>query len=248
VDTGYPLMFSEMTMLTALRTAATSALATKLMSRSDSKVLAVIGNGAQSEFQVRALQIVRSITEVRYFDTDPAAMDKFERNLRGTSLKLVRCRNAEEAVTGADIVTVCTACKAHVDVIKDAWVKPGMHINALGGDTVAKTELEESILRRSRIVVEYFDQSFIEGEIQRFSEAEAKERVLCELEQLVTGAKQGREKEAEITLFDSVGIGLEDYSALRLTHELAERYGIGDERNFTPVLEDPKDLISILDS
>ncbi len=246
IDTGYPLMFSEMTILTALRTAANSALATDLMARKNAHTLALIGNGAQSEFQVLALKLVRDIREVRYFDIDSKAMDKFERNMWGKNLKLVRCKNAKEAIKGADIITVCTACKAHVDVIKNEWVTAGVHINALGGDTIGKTELELDILPRCRIVVEYFDQCVIEGEIQRLSKEEAQELVYAELYELVNGSKKGREADKEITLFDSVGIALEDYSALRLTYELAEKYNIGNESNLITVLKDPKDLISAI--
>jgi len=246
IITGYPLMFSEMTILTALRTAATSALATDLMARKNSHTLALIGTGAQSEFQVLALQLVRDIKVVRYFDIDPKAMDKFEKNMKKQSFKLIRCKNAQEAITEADIVTVCTASKAHVDVIKNNWVKAGVHINALGGDTKGKTELNLNILAQSRVVVEYFVQSFIEGEIQRLSKEKAKELVYAELYELVTGSKKGREEEQQITLFDCVGIALEDYSALRLTYELAQKYNIGEERNLTPKLKDPKDLIAKL--
>jgi ornithine cyclodeaminase len=246
IDTGYPIMFSEMTILTALRTAATSALATDLMARKNAKVFALIGTGAQSEFQMRGQLLVRDISEVRYFDIDPAAMDKFEKNFRKSSFKLVRCKNAQEAVLGADIITVCTACKAHVDVVKNKWIVPGVHINAMGGDTVGKTELEKNILPRSRIFVEYFDQSFIEGEIQRFPEKKARELVQGELHELVNGRKKGRLSRNDITLFDSVGIALEDYSVLRLTYELAEKFGIGEEINLTPILPDPKNLMSVL--
>lgn len=246
IDTGYPLMFSEMTLLTAFRTAAESALATDLMSRRNSHVLAIIGTGAQSEFQVKALQLVRKITEVRYFDIDIKAMDKFEKNMKNTKLTIIRCRSVKEAVQGADVITICTACKAHVDVVKNAWIKEGVHINALGGDTIGKTELELSILSRSRIVVEYFEQSFIEGEIQRLSETDAKKKVYAELHELVKGNKKGRIKESDITLFDSVGIGLEDYSALRLTYELAEKYSIGEDLHLIPAQKDPKDLFSVL--
>lgn len=244
IDTGYPLLFSEMTILTALRTASMSALATDLLARRNSQVLAIIGTGAQSEFQVEAMQLVRGITEVRYFDIDRAAMDKFERNMKNKPFKLTRCKKAEDAVRGADIVTVCTACKAHVDVIKDEWITAGMHINALGGDTAGKTELELALLPRCRIVVEYFEQSFVEGEIQRLGRKEAKELVHAEAHEVVTGAKSGRCDDLEITLFDSVGIALEDYAALRLTYELAERYNIGYDLNMTPVILDPKDLFS----
>ncbi len=247
IDTGYPIMISEMTVLTALRTAATTALATDLLSRKESHVLAIIGTGAQSEFLVKAIELVRTITEVRYFDIDPVAMDKFEKNIKATSsVILVPCASAEEAVKGADIITTCTACKAHVDVIKNDWVLPGVHINGIGGDCPGKTELEFSILSRSKIVVEYFDQCIIEGEIQRLGYDEGKSQVYAELHELVTAAKSGRENENEITLYDSVGVGLEDYSVLRLTYELAEHYHVGQELNLTPVVVDPKNLISVL--
>lgn len=246
IDTGYPLMFSEMTILTALRTAATSALATDFMARKDAHILALIGTGAQSEFQVRGLQLVRDIAEIRYFDIDPKAMDKFEKNMNSTSITFVRCKNAQEATIGADMITTITACKANVDVIKDDWVTAGVHINALGGDTVGKTELELPILSRSRIVVEYFEQSIIEGEIQRLSKEDAKKRVYAQMYELVTDRKKGRITDKEITLFDSVGIALEDYSVLRLTYELSKKYNIGEERNLTPVMKDPKNLIGAL--
>lgn len=246
IDTGYPLLFSEMTILTALRTAATAALATDFLARKNARILAIIGTGAQSEFQVKAMQAVRDIGEVRYFDIDSKAMNKFENNMKHESFTLVRCSSAEEAVRGADIITVCTACKANVDVVKNECVTPGVHINALGGDTVGKTELELSILGRSKIVVEYFEQSFVEGEIQRLAKDEAKNSVYAELYELFTGAKAGRVDDSEITLFDAVGIGLEDYSVLRLVYELAEKYRMGEERNFTPVMQDPKDLIGAL--
>lgn len=248
IDTGYPVMFSEMTLMTALRTAANSALATDLMARKDVHTLALIGTGAQSEFQVQGLQLVRDITEVRFFDIDSKAMDKFEKNMANRLFKLVRCKNTQEAVRGADIITVCTACKAHVDVIKNDWVTTGVHINALGGDTVGKTELELAILPRTRLVVEYFDQSFVEGEIQRLSRKEAEKLVCAQMYELVSGMKKGRENDQEITLFDSVGIALEDYSVLKLTYELAQKYNTGEELNLTPILKDPKNLISVFAS
>lgn len=246
VDTGYPLMFSEMTLMTGMRTAANSALAADLMSRKDSTVLAMIGTGSQSEFQARALALVRDITTVRYFDIDPEAMKKFAINMADCGMQLVACGSAEEAVDGADIITVCTACFAHVDVLKNEWVKPGVHINAIGGDSKGKTELELSILSRSKVVVEYFDQAIGEGEIQRLGEEKAREVVYAELTELINGVKNGRDSADDITLFDSVGIGLEDYSVLRLAYELAEKYGIGDEAELIPPISDPKNLIGAL--
>lgn len=244
IDTGYPVMFSEMTVLTALRTGATAALATDHMARQNSHVLAIIGTGAQSEFQVKAMQSVRDIREVRFFDIDEDAMGKFGKNMSHAGIKLIPCTSSQQACLSADIITVCTACKAHVDVVNSAWLKNGVHINALGGDTIGKTELDIQILSQSKIVVEYFDQSFAEGEIQRFSVEEAKRFVFAELHELIVGKKKGRNNNHEITLFDSVGIALEDYSVLRLVYELAQRYGIGEEFCLTPDIANPKDLFS----
>lgn len=245
-DTGYPVMFSEMTLLTAFRTAATTAIATDFMARADSRVLAIIGTGAQSEFLVKAISLIRDIKEIRYFDIDSLAMDKFEKNMQASPFKLSRCKNSKETVLGADIITVCTACKAHVDVIKNDWVKNGVHINGIGGDCPGKTELEFDILHRSKIVVEYFDQCIIEGEIQRYNKVEGKKKVYAELHELITGGKIGRTNDKEITLYDSVGIGLEDFSALKFTYEVVKKYNLGKNLNLIPALKDPKNLISVL--
>ena len=246
IDTGYPLLFSEMTVLTALRTAATTALATRYMSREDSKVLAIIGTGAQSEFLVKAICLVRDIEEVRFFDIDPNAMDKFEMNCKNEKFQIVRATSAEHAVSGADIITTCTACKAHVDVVKNDWIKEGVHIIGIGGDCPGKTELELDILSRSKIVVEYFEQSVVEGEIQRWSAGEAKNKIHGDLHEIIKGQKLGRENEKEITLYDSVGIALEDYSVLTLTYELLQKYGLGEDFTLVPELKNPKNLMGFM--
>lgn len=246
VDDGEPLLISEMTYLTAIRTAANSALATNYMARKNASSMAMIGTGAQSEFQLHAIRTVRDIHTVYYYDTDPTAMDKFERNTHQLNISLIRCNSPEQAVRNADIITVCTACKMHVDVVKNEWVKPGAHINGIGGDCPGKTEIETSLVERSRIVVEYFDQAYIEGEIQRWSKAEARNLVAATLHELVTGKKKGRESNDEITLFDSVGIALEDFTTLVLLYKLAAQYGIGEEIYMVPELTNPIDLWSTL--
>lgn len=246
VEDGYPILLSEMTCLTGFRTAATAIIATDLLARKDSSVLAIIGTGAQSEFQTLAQKLIRNITEVRYFDTDPEAMLKFAKNMQNKGFKLTPCASAEEAVNGADIITVCTACKNHVDVIKNAWVKEGVHINGLGGDCPGKTELELDILFRGKVVVEFTEQSMIEGEIQRLSPEEVTQVKHAELWEIINGTKCGRENDNEVTIFDSVGFALEDYSALRLTHDLAYKYNLGQDIDMIPPITDPKDLISVL--
>ncbi len=130
VSDGQPVLISEMTVLTALRTAATSALATDYLARKDAKTLALIGTGAQSDFQALAAAIVRDIKTIRYHDIDHGAMRRFEKNMQAYDFELVPCQSNEEAVKDADIITVCTACKAHAVVIENSWIKPGVHLMA----------------------------------------------------------------------------------------------------------------------
>ena len=243
---GHPLLISEMTVLTALRTAATSALATDLLARKNAQTLALIGTGAQSDFQALATALVRDIKTIRYHDIDKNAMHRFEKNMAAYDFELVPCQSNQAAVKGADIITVCTACKAHATVIENCWIHPGVHINGLGGDCPGKTELEKSILPRAKVVVEFFEQSFIEGEIQKFTDEEAKKIVHAELWQLINNHKPARISDDEITVFDSVGFALEDFSALKLTYELAQKYNIGTSLNMIPELHNPKDLFSVL--
>ncbi len=172
VQTGYPLLLSELTLTTALRTAATSALAAQYLARPESRVLALIGNGAQSEFQVIAFHHLLGVREVRLFDVDPRATDKLERNLaalRLAGLKVVRCASTALAAAGADIITTVTADKRNATILTPSMIRAGMHLNAVGGDCPGKTELHREILERPdvRVVVEFEPQSRIEGEIQQ---------------------------------------------------------------------------------
>src|SRR5512139_4172649 len=160
VDTGYPLLLSELTLTTALRTAAMSALAARFMARPDSRVMALIGNGAQSEFQSIAFHHLLGIRELRLYDVDQDATAKLERNLaalRLEGLRVVRCGSAGEAARGADIVTTVTADKRNAIILTREMIEPGMFLNAVGGDCPGKTELHGDILRRPdvRVVVEY---------------------------------------------------------------------------------------------
>lgn len=247
VEDGYPVLSSEMTVLTGFRTAATSMIATKYMARKDARTLALIGTGAQSEFQTLGMQLVSTINTVRYFDVDSAAMDKYERNMQGINLQFQRCDSAESAVNGADIIVVCTACKKYADVIVNEWIQPGVHINGLGGDCPGKTELDAALMRRAdSIFVEYLPQTIEEGDIQRLTEEEVSEKVTGELWQLVTGERLGRQSNSDVTIFDGVGFAIEDYSVLRLAYDLATHYNLGTEMDLIPPIEDPKNLISVL--
>jgi ornithine cyclodeaminase len=244
VDTGYPLLLSELTITTALRTAAMSALAARWMARPGSRVMALIGNGAQSEFQAIAFHHMLGIRELRLYDIDEHATAKLERNLamlQLEGLKVVRCNSAADATRGADIVTTATADKRNAVILTNAMIAPGMHLNALGGDCPGKTELHADILLRgdARVVVEFEPQSRLEGEIQQIDSTFK----VTEFADVLTGKAPGRADPREVTIFDSVGFALEDFSALRYLHRLhREQPGTRRQLDLVPDLDDPKDL------
>lgn len=242
ISTGYPVLMSEMTLLTALRTAATSALASKYLARKDVRRFGIIGTGAQSEFQVLAHHFLLGVDQIYYYDIDPHAMEKFADNLCSYGMELMPCRNGEEVVANSQILTTATANKAVVKVVADSWIKPGMHINGIGGDCPGKTELDHALLHRCKIVVEHLEQTKHEGEIQQV----AGNPVYAELWELAARIKPGRQSDQEITLFDSVGFALEDYSVLRLIYKLAEEFHVGHMLDMVPSAQDPKDLYAML--
>lgn len=243
VDTGAPLLLSEMTLTTAIRTAATSALAARYLARADSRSMALIGNGSQSEFQAIAFNTLLGIDEIRLYDIDPAASAKLVANLANRpGLKLSIASSVAEAVRGADIVTTVTADKACATILTPEMIEPGMHLNAVGGDCPGKTELHRAIVERARVIVEYEPQSRVEGEIQQMPA----DSPVTEFWRVVTGETKGRESAEQVTLFDSVGFALEDYSALRYVLDTAQALDIGTDIGLVPVLEDPKDLYGLL--
>lgn len=242
VATGLPLLLSELTLTTALRTAATSVLAARALARPGARSMALIGNGAQSEFQALAFLEGLGIRELRLFDVDPRATDKLMANLapwvRRGELQLHRAASAQAAVQGADIVTTATADKARATVLASEWVAPGAHLNAVGGDCPGKTELPAALTARAKVFVEYEPQTRIEGELQQMPA----DFPVTPLWQVLAGRAAGRDDAQQITLFDSVGFALEDYSALRYVHALAQAEGVGREIELVPTLQDPKDL------
>jgi len=242
VQTGYPLLLSEMTLSTALRTAAVSLLAAKAMARPGSRRMALVGNGAQAEFQALAFHFHLGIDELRLYDVDPAATERLARNLAPyPALRLVRCASVAEAVRGADIVTTITADKRRATILTPGMIESGMHINAVGGDCPGKTELHADILRDARVAVEYEPQTRVEGEIQQMPA----DFPVVELWRVLSGAAAGRESAGQVTVFDSVGFALEDFSTLRYLHEQLRTHGLGQDIDLLPRLADPKDLFSL---
>lgn len=243
VDTGAPLLLSEMTLTTAIRTAATSALAARYLARPDSRSMALIGNGSQSEFQAIAFHALVGIEEIRLYDLDPQATAKLAANLRAfPAIKVVLASSVADAVRGADIVTTVTADKAYATILTADMIEPGMHLNAVGGDCPGKTELHRDIVDAARVIVEYEPQSRIEGEIQQMPA----DSPITEFWQVANGQVLGRENDTQVTLFDSVGFAIEDYSALRYVLDVAKALDIGHEIDLVPALENPKDLFARL--
>ncbi len=240
VATGYPLLVAEMTVLTALRTAATSALATRHLAPRGARVLALIGNGAQAEFQALALKAVCGIDTVRLYDVDPAAVAKCAGNLAGTGLRVIPCTSAEAAIEGAQVITTCTADKRNATVLHDNMIGAGVHINAIGGDCPGKTELAPAILSRAQTFVEFEPQTRIEGEIQQMPA----EYPVTDLWQVIAGQAEGRRDAAQITLFDGVGFAIEDFAALNWLYDQVGAGGAMLDMIADP--DDPRDLFGMV--
>jgi ornithine cyclodeaminase len=244
VSTGRPLLLSELTLTTALRTAATSAVAARALARQGSRVMALIGNGAQSEFQALAFHHLLGIDEIRAFDVDAAATARLQRHLAkaAPALRITACASTAEALRGADIVTTITADKRNATIVTPEMLEPGMHLNAVGGDCPGKTELHRGVLEAAAVFVEYEPQSRIEGDCQQMPADFA----VTELWQVLSGAARGRRSDEQVTVFDSVGFALEDFSALILLRDCARALGLGRTVDLLPSMDDPKDLFGVL--
>ena len=242
VATGAPCLLSELTLTTAIRTAAMSAVAARALARRDSRTMALIGNGAQSEFQALAFRDLVGVRELRLYDIDPRATAKLVANLQGQGLLLRECASTAQALRGADIVTTVTADKARATILLPDMIEPGMHVNAVGGDCPGKTELHPGVLERASVFVEFEPQTRLEGDLQQMPADFA----VTELWQVLAGLAPGRRDAREVTVFDSVGFALEDYSALGFVRDAALAHGIGSTLDLVPAMPDPKDLYGLL--
>ncbi|KAB0268052.1 ornithine cyclodeaminase [Microvirga brassicacearum] len=242
VASGYPRLISEMTILTALRTAATSAVAAKYLAPEGSTSMAIIGNGAQAEFQALAFKAILGVDRLQLYDIDAAATAKCMRNLKGLGFSIKSCASPQEAVQGVAIITTATADKQYSTILTDNMVGSGVHINAVGGDCPGKTELHRDILMRSEIFVEYPPQTRIEGEIQQLPG----DHPVTELWQVISGKLPGRNHAGQITLFDSVGFATEDFSALRYVHDKLKGAGFSEDLDLLADPDEPRDLFGML--
>lgn len=246
VHNGYPRLLAEMTLLTALRTAATSGMVTRLLARQDSRHLALIGAGSQSEFQVLANRAVRPIERVSVYDVDPAASQKLRRNLAAYDIEVEIADSASQAVAGADIITTCTADKRNATVLRREDIRPGVHLNAIGGDCPGKTELDPDILDLGPVFTEHTPQTRIEGEIQ----AKPAHYPVTELWEVLAGAQPGRTSAEQVTIYDGVGFAVEDFTGLVFLEDCLKQPGgerFYEEIDLVAAPSDPKDLFGMLD-
>jgi ornithine cyclodeaminase len=213
-----------------------------VLARRNSRVMAIIGNGAQSEFQALAFRDLLGITTLNLHDVDPRASAKLLRNLRGQRLDVRVFDSVADAVRGADIVTTITADKRNATIVTPEMVEPGMHFNAVGGDCPGKTELHADVLRRAAVFVEYEPQTRVEGDLQQMPADFA----VTELWRVLALHAAGRTRVEQVTVFDSVGFALEDHSALHFLHDAARRLHIGRRIDLVPRTRDPKDLFATI--
>lgn len=169
-------------------------------------------------------------------------MEKFRRNLEPLGFNIVVCKSVDEAVLGADIITTCTADKAQNQILADKHVAPGVHLNAVGGDCPGKTELEASILDKSKVFVEFPEQTRIEGEIQQMAD----DFPVVEFWKVLTGEETGRDSDDQITLFDDVGFAINDFSALRYLRDAVAGSDLETDIDIVANPDDPKDLFSLV--
>lgn len=220
---GYPVLLLESTLLTALRTAAASAVATKYLAR-ESEILGIIGAGAQAIPQTHALSLVSKFSEVLVYDLNPKAPEQFKKTAGKLGFDVTIAENSKDLCKKADLITTVTCKKRDgIPVVLDSWINQGTHINAVGGDSPGKFELEKSLLLSSKVVVDFYEQALVEGESQQLT----KEQTYGHLGEIISGSKKGRSNKQEITIFDSTGFAMEDLVTYNLIYELARESNIG---------------------
>lgn len=220
-ETGYPLAIMDAMEITAYRTGAASAIASKYLARRHSKSLGIIGAGRQAYTQIQAHMVLFEINEIKVFDLSETAVETLIKNM--PSYPIISCSLKEAAAS--DIV--CTLTTARTPFLEKEWLIPGTHINAVGADAEGKQELEPSILKDAIVVVDDLEQAQKAGEINVpvsrgiYSVGE----VYATLGEIVTGQKQGRVDNKAVTVFDSTGIAIEDLAVAKLVYEKAEQSG-----------------------
>jgi alanine dehydrogenase len=228
-ERGRPLAFLDAASITAIRTAAVSALATRLLAREDAGDLALLGAGVQARAHLAALREVRTLRRVRVWSRDPERARRFatEESARH-DLGIEPVATAREAVEGADLI--CTVTAAVEPVLEGEWIAPGAHVNAVGACTPNARELDTAAVVRARLFVDRRESALNEpGEILTPLRAGAigEDHIRGEIGELVIGRVAGRISPADVTLFESLGLTVEDLAAARHIYRKALEQGRG---------------------
>lgn len=206
-ETGEPLAIIDGRLITEMRTAAVSAVATERLARRETRVLAILGSGVQARSHLEALRLVREFREVRVWSPRHARVFADRFGVRAAP-------SAEEAVRGADVVVVATT--STTPVLRGTWLSPGAHVNAVGAPRPTWRELDDDTLEKARIYVESREAATRES-----GDVIAAGRIFAEIGEVVAGTQPGRTSEDEITLFKSVGVAVEDIAAADLVYRRA---------------------------
>lgn len=226
-DSGSPLALVRGTFLTALRTAAASALSIRALARADARVLGVLGAGGQAEWQIRAALEERSFEQVLVYDHRTANAESLRKRL-GELEPAVSVAPIESVVRNSDVLITVTPSRE--PIVRSDWVAPGTHIACMGADTVGKQELETALVERASLYGDVAEQAVVLGECQHAAAAGLIEAsAIVTLGAVLNGAHPGRRSDAETTLFDSTGMGLQDLAAARLALESARAAGLATE-------------------
>jgi alanine dehydrogenase len=210
--TGFPLAIMDGTYLTSLRTGAAGAVAARYLAREDARVAGFVGAGRQAATQLDGLMITRpGIRSVLACDLDTDSSRRFCLQCRERyDIEAASAASIEEVVRSSDILTTTTP--ARTPIVRDEWVRPGTHINAIGADAPGKQELDPAILKRARIVIDSWEQASHSGEINvpLAQGLLTRDDIACDIGELVTGRKPGRTRPDDVTVFDSTGLAVQD--------------------------------------
>ncbi len=230
--TGQPQAIMSAGALTAIRTAAVSALATRLLARADAHALAIIGAGTQARTHIEALMLVRDFTRIQVYAPTRAHSHRLiadQQRMRGDEVELVATDTPEAALRGADVVV--TATNSRLPVLRREWLADGAHINAIGASQPIARELDSATVADAALFVDSRESTINEaGEYQqalREGAIAGPEHIRAELGELVLGAHPGRGDERELTLFRSLGLAAEDLAAAVHVLVAARRAGAG---------------------
>lgn len=225
---GAPLAILDGTEITNIRTGAAGGIATKYLAKKDASILSLVGTGVQAETQLLAIIKVRKIKKIKIFDINQKIAKKFQRKFQfQLDIPIIICSSIEECVRDADIISTQTPVKE--PIIKAEWIKSGVHINAIGADAPGKEELEPEILKKGKVYIDDWEQASHSGEINVPLEKEIikKEDIKGEIGEVICGKIPGRERDNEITIFDSTGLGVQDLICAYQVYKLAKRKRIG---------------------